>query len=85
MRELNVRPEFLQYFYHNKKTDLFVICGDNGRFFNHSKDFNTECAEGPGEGYTIASRDINPGEELLVDYEQYDIIVDLNTWVLNPI
>ena len=45
---------------------IYYLCVDNGRFFNHSDDPNT--AEWPNSQKTFASRDIQPGEEIVSDY-----------------
>ena len=63
--------------YVNPRTRLYVYCGDNGRYINHSEQPNTEDVgydEGlfEGEGITIAARDIQPGEEILCDYRSFD-------------
>lgn len=50
--------------------DLYFLCIDNARFFNHSiDDCNTH---DPSDEYaTYAARDINPGEEILSDYRNF--------------
>jgi uncharacterized protein len=63
--------------YLNPGTRLYVYCGDNARYMNHSEQPNTENVgfdEGlfEGEGITIAARDIQPGEEILCDYRSFD-------------
>jgi SET domain-containing protein len=67
----------LKYTYVNPRTELYVLCGDNARYLNHSDDPNTEDIgfdEGivNGEGVTIAARDIQPGEEILSNYAAFD-------------
>lgn len=65
---------FLTYAYQNPKTLNYVLCSDNARFFNHSDSPNTHCVEDPDDEDTadIASRDIQEGEELTVDYRKFD-------------
>jgi SET domain-containing protein len=46
-----------------------VLCGDDARYFNHSKTPN--CNSGHGTE-TVAIRDIAAGEELTDDYEKFD-------------
>jgi uncharacterized protein len=63
--------------YLNPRTRLYVYCGDNARYINHSEQPNTKdlgFEEGvfEGEGITIAARDIQPGEEILSDYRSFD-------------
>ena len=68
--------EFLDmYSYKNINTGKQVVCGDNDRFMNHSrqpnivndpKGFDDECR-------MVTERDILPGEELTCDYETFDL------------
>ena len=46
---------------------LFVLCGDNGRYFNHSETPNT-VSDGISFGEDHALRDLAAGEELTSDY-----------------
>lgn len=48
---------------------LYVFCGDNGKFMNHSETPNCDDPEGR---YTITNRDIAAGEELTCDYRTFD-------------
>lgn len=65
--------EFLKC-YCFRYNNMYVFCGDNGRFFNHSPE-NQNCgSEGNTQfhmGYTVAFRDIKEGEELLDDYTKF--------------
>ncbi len=47
---------------------LYVLCGDTAKFMNHS--FEPNCDDS-GE-FTVAARDISPGEELTCDYRTFD-------------
>ncbi len=72
------RKQMLNYAYKNPRTGLYVMCGDDARFFNHSDTPNTEDLkydEGfvEGEGITIAARDIQSGEEIVSNYRSFDI------------
>jgi SET domain-containing protein len=49
---------------------IYVFCGDNAKFMNHSTDPNCDDPEGY---YTIANRDIEAGEELTSDYTTFDL------------
>jgi uncharacterized protein len=66
--------------YKNPRTRLYVYCGDNARYINHSEqqpnteDFGFEEGVFEGEGITIAARDIQPGEEILSDYRSFDAV-----------
>ncbi len=68
------RAMFLNYCYVDKYTKHFVLCFDDERFINHSKDPNIvqTKAESEVEGFEIAARDIRKGEELFCDYESFD-------------
>jgi len=46
---------------------LWVLCGDNGRYFNHSDDPST-VSDGVSFGSDCAARDLAVGEELTSDY-----------------
>jgi hypothetical protein len=51
----------------NEAAGLYVLCGDNGRFFNHAEDPTTlSNAISFGEDHAI--RDLAAGEELTSDY-----------------
>jgi SET domain-containing protein len=55
--------------YGYREGDHIILCGDDARYFNHSKTPN--CRSGHGT-QTLALRDIEPGEELTDDYELFD-------------
>lgn len=65
---------FMRYAYQNPETMKYVLCSDDARFFNHSDTPNTYCAEDPDDEDTmnIAAQDINIGEELTIDYREFD-------------
>ena len=70
--ELEDMPESLRRFltvystYH-EKSGLWVLCGDNGRHFNHSDDPNT-ISLGVAFGDDVAAADLPAGTELTTDY-----------------
>jgi SET domain-containing protein len=68
------REQFLKYAYISKTTGNYILCSDDTRFFNHSKDNNVvnTSAENEQEGVDIAARDIKAGEELTYDYSVFD-------------
>jgi SET domain-containing protein len=71
------QDELLKHTYRNPRTKLYVVCGDDARYMNHSDVPNTEDIgydEGlvNGEGVTIAGRDIQPGEEIFSNYAAFD-------------
>lgn len=63
------RSWLLRYVY-REPTGCYVLCGDNGKFMNHSFDPNCDDVDGP---YTVAKRDIVEGEELTCDYRVFDL------------
>ncbi len=68
------RAQFLNYCYFNKKTKHFILCGDDERFINHSENPNVIQSETGDEieGVELAARDIQIGEELFVNYYEFD-------------
>jgi len=46
---------------------VWILCGDNGRHFNHSATPNTR-SDGIGFGDDVALRDLSAGTELTSDY-----------------
>lgn len=70
--ELEDMPELLQRFLRtystlHKAQGLWVLCGDNGRHFNHSDTPNTRSL-GVAFGDDVAAQDLEPGTELTSDY-----------------
>jgi SET domain-containing protein len=70
--EVRDMPEQLQRFLKTYSTlhaglKVWVLCGDNGRFFNHSDQPNTRSL-GIAFGDDVAADDIMPGTELTSDY-----------------
>ena len=61
-----------KYLYRSKSSNLHILCGDDGRFINHSFQPNTLDTSEDDEGFTIAARDIQPGEEITSDYNGFD-------------
>lgn len=71
------KKQMLNYAYKNPRTGLYVLCGDDARFFNHSDTPNTDDLDFDkgvvqGEGITVANRDIQPGEEIVSNYRSFD-------------
>lgn len=62
------RKIFLHYAYYDIHQNKYILCFDDQRFINHSKEPNiiseTE--------FDVASRDIQPGEELFCDYRSFE-------------
>jgi SET domain-containing protein len=61
-----------------RKSDLYLLCADEGNYFNHSDVPNVHSVEKPGEEEMVvcALRDIHAGEELLENYKEYDLSSD---------
>ena len=63
--------EFLNM-YAYREGDNLILCSDNGRYFNHSKNPNTIDLIDERGSVTIAKADINAGEEIVSDYSSFD-------------
>jgi uncharacterized protein len=69
------REQFLRYSYLDVLTGKYVLCFDDGRFFNHSDSPNVIDGLTPDTAQSsIAVRDIFPGEELTCDYRTFDAL-----------
>ena len=71
--ELASLPEHMQRFLHTYSTwhdglKLWVLCGDNGRHFNHPDTPNT-ISMGIAFGDDVAADDLPAGTELTTDYK----------------
>ncbi|MCU1287968.1 MAG: hypothetical protein JWN60_197 [Acidobacteria bacterium] len=68
------REQIKKYTYREKDSNLYVLCGDDARFFNHSDEPNClDVCDGGENDVTIASRNINQGEELTCNYALFDM------------
>lgn len=68
------REQIQKYSYREKHSGLYVLCGDDARFFNHSARPNCiDVYRGEGGDLTLAVRDIDAGEELTCDYALFDL------------
>ncbi|WP_375459221.1 SET domain-containing protein [uncultured Enterovirga sp.] len=70
--EIATLPDHMQgylrtYSTWHEATGLYVLCGDNGRYFNHAND-PTTVSNGISFGEDRAIRDLAAGEELTSDY-----------------
>lgn len=63
------RKIFFNYAYLDKDLNKYVLCFDDQRFINHSVK-NANIISTPDQD--IALRDIQPGEEILCDYNGFD-------------
>jgi uncharacterized protein len=67
------REQILKYSYRETSSRLFVLCGDDARFFNHSETPNCIDISGPKGDITKARIDIESGTELTCDYSLFDL------------
>lgn len=75
--------EHMDHFaFYYKAAGLWIACGDNGRFVNHSDTPNL--VSGDGFDQTRAARDIQPGEELTDDYSAICNEFAVNGWAGAP-
>lgn len=71
---LSSLEQIKKYSYREKHSRLYVLCGDDARFFNHSE--NPNCIDvfyNEKEDLTFADRDIHLGEELTCNYSLFDL------------
>ncbi len=65
------QEQVLNYCYFDSKKEMYVICGDDARFFNHSD--NPNVSSSPYDDRPdFALRDIQIGEELTQNYNNFD-------------
>lgn len=62
------KMQFYNYSFLDRKYGKYMLCGDDARFFNHSSEPNCDDS---APDKTLAIRDIEPGEELTVDYRAF--------------
>jgi len=65
-----MKETMLIYAYRVPGTDTYVLPADDARFMNHSDHPAVQVAE--DDGPDVAARDIEPHEELTVDYSTFD-------------
>jgi SET domain-containing protein len=70
--EVSTLPDHVQrylrtYSTWHQESGLYVLCGDNGRYFNHHAT-PTTISSGISFGEDRAARDLEPGDELTSDY-----------------
>ncbi|HTP57248.1 MAG TPA: SET domain-containing protein [Candidatus Paceibacterota bacterium] len=71
------RDMMQRYAYLSIDSKKYVYCGDDGRFMNHSSTKNNlDVVQFPGEPETrgVANRDIESGEEILINYRSFDAV-----------
>ena len=68
------REQVRKYSYREQQTGLYVLCGDDARFLNHSPRPNCVDVFTAEDGdLTLAARDIAEGEEMTCDYALFDL------------
>jgi SET domain-containing protein len=68
------RGQIRKYSYRERQSGLYVLCGDDARFFNHSTRPNcVDVLTDGGEDLTLAARGIAEGEEMTCDYALFDL------------
>lgn len=67
LRNLLVHYTYLHPFLRKR-----VLCGDVAKFMNHSESPTVRGTHTTDGGYDVAVRDIEAGEELTVDYREFD-------------
>jgi len=65
-----MKETLLKYAYRIPKTDTYILPADDARFMNHSDHPAVLIAQ--DDGPDVAARDIEPHEELTVDYSTFD-------------
>jgi len=67
------QEQVIGYAYKQRSSGLYVLCGDDARFINHSSNPNCiDIKDQDGSGITVTIRDIQPNEELTCDYYIFD-------------
>jgi len=61
---------WLRMYCYAHEEGLYILCGDNAKFMNHSPEANCDDST---RVYTTTRRDIAPGEELTCDYALFDL------------
>lgn len=62
------KNQFYNYAYLDTVHNKYLLCGDDGRFFNHSSQPNCDDSH---PDITVALVDIFPGDELTVNYNVF--------------
>lgn len=82
-------PEIVQRYLvrhssYRDKSDRYLLCADEGNYFNHSDTPNVHSIEKSGEAEmpVYALRDIEQGEELTENYSEYENIDDSRNLLL---
>ena len=65
------RDFLLYYTYLDKKLNKLVLCSDNQKYINHTRNKKLENISATTRK-DVAARDIKSGEEMLCDYNKFD-------------
>jgi SET domain-containing protein len=65
----SLAPDFIKHYGSKVEPNIYLLCGDNARFMNHSENPNMS---GAG-GQNFALRDIRAGEEITCNYREFDL------------
>jgi SET domain-containing protein len=68
----DLRSLLVHYTYLHPILKRRVLCGDIAKFMNHSETPNIQGTHEPSGGHDVALRDIEVGEELTVDYREFE-------------
>jgi SET domain-containing protein len=68
------REQFLRCGHLDMYTGEYVLCADEARYLNHSETPNIRCSDSSdgNEDLDVAIRDIEEGEEITINYKEYD-------------
>ena len=67
------RDQFIHCGHLDMFTGAYVLCADEARYLNHSEDPNIRCdLDSDDEDLDVAVRDIAEGEEITINYKEYD-------------
>jgi len=74
----HIRLWFKHYAYLDWHVNAFILCVDDARFINHSDDPNVQTDySAHAYGTDFALRDIQPGEEITIDYR----LIEKDNWL----
>jgi SET domain-containing protein len=65
----DARTDLMRYLYYDYNLKKYVLCSDDQKYINHSNTPNIQSE--PDKD--VASRDIAEGEELVCNYEDYEV------------
>jgi len=60
---------YIRHYGSMTEPEIYLLCGDDARFMNHSENPNVSASG----SQNFALRDIEPDEEIVCDYREFDI------------